>query len=107
LLHDLEELVMLAPWLARHRARLAELAAKNQATRRLATSIDLTPTRFSLGVTFELLIILAVTLGAFLEPESGFGFYFFLVLFVRTDPDDYRLRSGPGRNANSRGSRQH
>lgn len=80
LAHDLEEIVMLAPWLARHRSRLAELATKNRLARRLVASIDLTPAQFSLAVIFELVIILAATLWAFFEIRPGAGFYFFLIL---------------------------
>jgi hypothetical protein len=37
LLHNLEEIVMLAPWLRRHRPRLAELALKVDNQNKLAT----------------------------------------------------------------------
>lgn len=80
LLHDLEEIVLLAPWFRRYRPRLAELAAKNRLARSLATSIDLTSLQFSVGVAFELVLILTATLWAFFETEPGPGFYSFLIL---------------------------
>ena len=60
IIHDLEEIIGLIPWIKRHSAELQERFPK--LTPMLDSFTALTPSSFCLGVVEELLIILAATL---------------------------------------------
>ena len=76
-IHDAEELVTAAPWLAANRERLEHLTQHGRLGKRLVASLPTSSTQVALAIGAVALLVLTATVGAASTRRPGFWLYLY------------------------------
>jgi uncharacterized protein with HXXEE motif len=75
--HDLEELVTMTDWIARHQIELERISSLGAVARRLVESVPASPVEVGVTIALELALLLAVTSFATRRPDSRIRSYMY------------------------------
>lgn len=80
ILHDVEELLMMTDWIARHQQELEEIASLGDVARRLVQSVPVSRVEVGVTIGLELVVLVAVTVLATRRPDSRLRLFTYAAL---------------------------